>query len=188
MPRLNLTLNARLQPMHRHDIEDQLDEHFAGLPFQVETDGGGTGIAENGETEYCDIGLISEHSSAEELQQLIAILENTFCPQGSRLTLYPEDENAAVEQQPLGQLQGLALYLNGTDLPDEVYAESDVNEVWDACERLLADEGEPMNYWEGDTETAIYCYGKNFQEMQRRLQPFLDEYPLCAQCRVVQIA
>ena len=46
MPRLNLTLNARLQPMHRHDIEDQLDEHFAGLPFQVETDGGGTGIAE----------------------------------------------------------------------------------------------------------------------------------------------
>ena len=91
-------------------------------------------------------------------------------------------------QQPLGQLQGLALYLNGTDLPDEVYAESDVNEVWDACERLLADEGEPMSYWEGDTETAIYCYGKNFQEMQRRLQPFLDEYPLCAQCRVVQIA
>ena len=56
MHRLNLTLNARLQPMHRHDIEDQLDEHFAGLPFQVETDGGGTGIAENGETEYCDRG------------------------------------------------------------------------------------------------------------------------------------
>ena len=69
MPRLNLTLNARLQPMHRHDIEDQLDEHFAGLPFQVETDGGGTGIAENGETEYCDIGLISEHSSLVEPRQ-----------------------------------------------------------------------------------------------------------------------
>lgn len=42
MINLTINLNVRLQPMHRHDIEDALQEKFEELEIEAETMGGGT--------------------------------------------------------------------------------------------------------------------------------------------------
>ncbi|WP_207625594.1 hypothetical protein [Paenalcaligenes suwonensis] len=89
---------------------------------------------------------------------------------------------------PFGHQEGLALYLNGTDLPDEVYQNCDVNVVWSEVDKALGDEGSIHSHYQGMTETAFYMYGNSYETMRERIQPFLDEYPLCQRCRIVQIA
>ena len=54
--------------------------------------------------------------------------------------------------------------------------------------RLCEGEGEVMSHWQGPRETALYLYGGSFANLKARLTPFLDAYPLCQKCRVVQIA
>ena len=54
--------------------------------------------------------------------------------------------------------------------------------------RLLEGEGRVLSYWQGPTETSLYMYGPSFKTMNERLRPFLETYPLCQRCRVVQIA
>jgi hypothetical protein len=92
------------------------------------------------------------------------------------------------EELPFGINEGLAVYLNGTDLPDEVYAECDSNFVYSEFNRLLGPAGKVHSHWQGPTETALYMYGPSFEAMKSRLANFLDSYPLCQRARVVQIA
>ncbi|MGX9900930.1 hypothetical protein ACW0JT_15635 [Arthrobacter sp. SA17] len=44
------------------------------------------------------------------------------------------------------------------------------------------------SHWQGPQETALYMYGSDFNVMQERLTHFLQDYPLCQQSRVAQIA
>jgi hypothetical protein len=55
-----------------------------------------------------------------------------------------------------GITEGLAVYLNGTDLPDEVYVGGDVNELIAALLECLGAEGDMQSWWEGPRETALY--------------------------------
>lgn len=89
---------------------------------------------------------------------------------------------------PFGKAEGLAIYLNGTDLPKEVYEKSDVNVVYDTVEKLLGDRGAIQGYWQGPTETALYLYGDSAQEMREAIAGFLASYPLCQRARIIQIA
>ena len=106
-----------------------------------------------------------------------------LAPKGSRLHIPDQDRTL-----DFGKHEGLALHLNGTDLPSEVYANSDINFVFQECDRLLNGVAFVNSHWEGPLETALYMYGKDFQDMHRRLQPLLESYPLCQKSRVVQIA
>jgi hypothetical protein len=97
-------------------------------------------------------------------------------------------EDPHEEPIPFGDSAGLAVYLNGTDLPSHVYQECDANVVRSEMHRLLEGIGSVVSEWDGPTETAIYAYGASFKEMSERLAAFLTTYPLCERCRVVQIA
>ena len=88
----------------------------------------------------------------------------------------------------MGQQEGLALYLNGTDLPDEVYQNCDANVMIDHLVRLMDGIGSYYSHWVGPTETALYFYGTSYEGMLAAIRDFLDEYPLCQRCQVVQIA
>ena len=88
----------------------------------------------------------------------------------------------------LGSSEGLGIYLNGTDLPDETYRDCDVDVVYSEFNRLLTGIGSVHSHWQGPTETALYVYGRTAAEMRTALQPFLDSYPLCERARIVQIA
>lgn len=176
-------LNARLQPNDRADIEDALDAVMEKHKHGVRVVGGGTLTEQSGEVAECDIQIELDDPSDATIDMVMRTLEAMLAPKGSRL--YIPDQNRQVD---FGLQEGLALYLNATSLPDEVYRNTDANHVYAECQRLLAGIGTVSSYWQGAEETALYMYGSDFKTMHERLLPLLNTYPLCQQCRVEQIA
>lgn len=175
-----LKLNAKFQPFSRHDLEDLLDE-FLGEENLGKTTGGGTSTDDNGEVEYCDIEIeLNENPNA--LDKLLTYLEEIGIPKGSKI--YNENY-----EKEIGILEGLAIYTNGTDLPDEVYQNFDINVVYDTISKILDDVLVLTSYYEGNTETGLYFYVRGtFEEAKNRIAQFVSEYPLCEKCRIVKIA
>jgi len=148
-----------------------------------EVSGAGTLQGADGEIESFDIDLELLDSSPSLLDWLVAGLEKLGAPKGSKLFI----KETAVER-PLGQAEGMAIYLNGTDLDPSVYSSCDLNLVISACEARLGGNGRRLSYWEGPKETALYFYGASFAQMKALVDPFLATYPLCQKCRIVPIA
>ncbi|SFR89716.1 hypothetical protein SAMN05216570_0411 [Dyella sp. OK004] len=176
-------LNARVQPIHRGEIyEDPLDaflrEHKLG-----EVDGGGTMLTEHGEIDHCDVEINLTDIGEDKLALLASTLNNLGAPKGSKLML---DEGK--REIPIGRNEGLAIYLNGTDLPDEVYANCDSNAVYSTFVELLGEAGVIQSWWQGPTETALYLYGPSFEQMRGLVADFMASYPLCQKARLAQIA
>lgn len=140
-------------------------------------------MAANGEVIDCDIEIEIDELSELTVDAVTETLATMLAPKGS--TLYVSDQDRRID---FGAHEGLALYLNGADVPDDVYRDCDSNHVYAECGRLLEGLGVVSSHWQGPREIALYMYGWDFQAMQERLTPFLQEYPLCQQCRVIQIA
>lgn len=176
-------LNARIQPMHRGDFfEDPLNEELQRASIG-EVSGGGTMQSQNGEIAFCDIEIELTEYDHEAVNRIIEVLERLGAPKGSKLKI--EAENREVS---FGVSEGLAVYLNGTDLPDHVYQTCDSNFVYSEFDRLLEGEGRVLSYWQGPTETAFYLYGKSFEQMRAKVAKFVHTYPLCQKCRIEQVA
>lgn len=176
-------LNARIQPMHRGEFfEDPLNEELTRHSLG-EVSGGGTMQMKSGEIEYCDIEIQVVRSLGDVATKIVEVLERLGAPKGSKLTIEADGSQLA-----FGVSEGMAVYLNGTDLPDNVYKECDSNFVHSEFNRLLAGEGRVLSYWQGPTETAFYVYGASFVEMKAKVSSFVASYPLCQQCRIEQIA
>ena len=177
------TINARLQPMHREEyFEGPLDAALKAAG-RWEVSGGGTMQNVSGEVEYSDIELKGSELDDETVRLIVSTLESLGAPKGSKLTI-----ESTAEKIQFGLAEGMAVYLNGTDLPDETYRDCDSNHVHAEFDRLLGEEGRVLSYWQGPTETAFYVYGRSFDEMTRRLSAFIASYPLCAQSRIERIA
>jgi hypothetical protein len=177
-------LNARIMPLDRGEqYEDPLGEALAENGFG-EVTGGGTMQSKDGEIEYCgiDIDLFDVPKGVPFVCQFLA---QCGAPKGSKLQYNHKGKDIEV---PFGEAEGLAIYLNGTELPDEVYKECDVNHVYEQINRLLGDRGAIHGHWQGPTETALYLYGSSAEEMRKLIAAFLAEYPLCQRARVVTIA
>lgn len=177
-----VTLNAKLQPMHRGELEDAFSDVCKENEFAAEVVGGGTLLEPSGEVKECDIEVQLDDASDASVGFVRALFEAMLAPVGSRISV-PDREPIA-----FGTHQGLGLYLNGIDLPDETYASGDSNHVFEECARLLDGIGMVNSHWQGPTETALYMYGRDFERMHAAIRPLLDGYPLCRQCRVVRIA
>jgi hypothetical protein len=177
------TMNARLQPLDRGEyFEDPLEEILARDKLGSVT-GGGTALGEDGEIESCDIEIQVPEASDAVLDAIRTALEALGAPRGSRLTV--EGRDAPL---PLGQSEGLALYLNGTDLEDSVYESCSADFVYDELTRSLAGIGKVYSVWQGPTETAFYLYGTSFEAMNAAIAGLVDSYPLCQDARIVKIA
>jgi len=177
-------LNARIMPIERGEwYEDPLGEALEenGLG---EVTGGGTLTTKEGEIEYCgiDVDLFDVEKGVPFVCQF---LTEQGAPKGSSLEY---ELNGEKKEVPFGATEGLAIYLNGTDLPDEVYQQCDINVAYDEINRLLDDRGMIQGHWQGPTETALYLYGISADEMRERIAGYLAEYPLLQQARVVKIA
>lgn len=177
---ITVTLKARLQPLERGDLEDALSDILEH--YQIgEVSGGGSLYTKEGEIIECDIEINATDISDDAINHILGFLNKALSPKGSRLRI---DERII----PFGQQEGLALYLNGTDLPDEVYANNDVNVVWSEVDNALGEEGAIHSHHQSNTETAFYLYGNSFATMRERIQPILAQHPLCQRCRIEQIA
>lgn len=182
-------LNARLQPLDRGDVfEDPLDELLQANGLGKVT-GGGTMLSETGEMEFCDVEITVPAMDEPTLQGVIANLEKLGAPCGSKLMMANGAMMASGDRDlPFGKTEGLAVYLNGTDLDDSVYVTCDVNFVVSELGRLTNGISRYQSYWQGTTETALYLYGENAEGLRKLILPFLEEYPLCEKARTVQIA
>jgi hypothetical protein len=177
------TLNARMQPIHRDDLEDAFNASMEEFGSVARVVGGGTAFARSGEIEACDLEIEVDEVSDASIGRVIGVLESVLAPKGSRLVIPSRSEPVS-----FGVHEGLAVYLNGADLAADVYRTCDVNYVIEEGGRLLEGVGHIASHWEGQNETALYIYGKSFTDMSERLLPFLNSYPLCAKCRLEQIA
>lgn len=177
-------LNARVQPIDRGErYEDPLHDALDGKGLG-EVTGGGTMQSENGEISYCgiDLDLIDADKAVPFICNFLAMCG---APKGSKLIF---EIDGVKQEVPFGKLEGLAIYLNGTDLLPEVYENCDINHVYDEINRLLGDRGEIQGHWQGPMETALYLYGYSVKEMKDQISALMAEYPLCQKARIEVIA
>ena len=148
---LILKINGKLRPLDRGELyEDPIHDELENLKIGS-VEGGGTLQSKTGEIEYCDVEIMLAEINEENIQQVKLIAENIGLPKGSSLTV-----ESTGQRFELGNKEGLALYLNGTDLPTETYQTTDVNYVVEQIEKLIDGIGKMESYWEGNLETALY--------------------------------
>jgi len=177
-------LNARIVPLDRGErYEDPLSEAFASNGLGQVT-GGGTMQTQGGEIQYCGID-IDLFDVAKGVPFVCDFLAQRGAPRGSKLQYEQDGQKIEV---PFGACAGLAIYLNGTDLPDEVYEQCSLDQVCSEIARLLDKRGEIQGLWQGRTETALYLYGPSEEEMRRLITDFMAAYPLCQRARLMTIA
>jgi len=187
-PRLDVVyvaeLNAHLRPLDRGSaFEDPLEEALSRAGMRAEIVGGGTQLTKEGEPVQADTEIAVPSESEEVEAAIIRALEALGAPKGSHL-IAP----GGTRRIPFGIAEGMGVYLDGTGLPTNVYAECDINVVIERFGELLGDCGAMLSYWEGPTETALFWYGPSYQDMANAIEPFVAEYPLLHGCRIVQIA
>ena len=180
--RVRITLNARLRPLDRGArYEIPLQEVLNARAPGSRVTGAGTLLTAEREPLIGDIDLDVEGDGGEVLKLVTAALEAAGAPKGSRARL---DEGDPVT---FGVTEGLAVYLNGTDLPGEAYATGDVNDLIAALLERLGAEGDMQSYWEGPRETALYLYGPSAVRMDELIAGVLARFPLAQRCRVVPL-
>lgn len=180
--RLWITINARLRPLDRSDrFEDPLQAALDARVPGSKVTGAGTSLTADREPAFSDIDLDIEGDAGAALRLVIATLEANGAPKGSRARLGDSEPVA------FGVTEGLAVYLNGTDLPDDVYATNDVNDLVSALLDSLGGEGQMQSYWQGPRETALYLYGPSASRMNDLIADVLTHFPLAQGCRVVPL-
>ena len=182
-----IDIKARLQPLYREELfEEPLEKIFEAKGIG-RLDGGGTLQSANGEIESCDISFIADEKHHDEVLKILSAMA-VMLPKGSMLVWQNNDENDdGYEELPIGSCEGMGIYLNGTELPEEVYRECDVNFVISELIRLMGEEYYYFSFHEGAEETALYFYGTDFGKMTAASAEFISGYPLCSKCRIVKL-
>ena len=141
--------------------------------------GGGSQLNELGGIDYAEIEI--ELSNLDEALRIVsAALEKSGAPKGSEL-IHAEDARVLRE---FGTHECLAIYLDGTSLPDHVYANLD----FDAVVSEIANAAGRDSYhgsWQGSEETGIFFFGANADDMFARVEPVLRDLPIGQNARVV---
>ena len=180
---LQVRINARLPSVQRGDrYEDPLAfwlEH--AFPGSSVT-GGGTLLSTDGEPLTCgiDAQVVGDHDAV--LDGVVAYLTEHGTPCGSTASIVGDGS------REFGTTEGLALYLDGSTLGPDVYADNDINEFFDDLHAQVSEAGALHAYWEGPSTTAVYLYGASADAMLAAITPLLDKHPLAQNYRVEQIA
>ena len=178
-------LNDKIMPIDRGEVYEDLLDEFLKQKFYGEVSGGGTLQSKSGEIEYCDveIELRENEITRQAIIEIIDKFESLGAPKGSKLII-----ESTGEKIEFGKLEGLAVYLDGINLSDEVYKNSDSEAVATEIRKLAGIKSDVLRYWEGNTETALYFYGESFNDMKDAIKDFLGTNPECENARVEQIA
>ena len=168
-----------IEPIDRGDryedpLQDALDKAGAGR-----VTGGGSQLDELGGISYVDIEIELANLDAA-LRTVTAALEAAGAPQGSELLL-ASDESVLRE---FGTQQCLAVFLDGTSLPDDVYAELDFEAVVEEI-GAAAGAGSYRGFWQGPEETGLFLFGPDAEAMLARVEPVLRRIPIGQNARVV---
>lgn len=180
-----IQFNEKLDPIDVEDYYEEPLEEFLNEKEYGEIVGGGTMQSPTGEIEFFDIQVLiyDDNNIMKIIDEIKIKLESLGAPKGSFIEIEDGEEKIS-----FGKREGLAIYLDGVNLPENVYKECDSNYVVSEIIRLTGCNDDIIRFWEGDTETAIYFYGESFDKMERDIFEFVNTYPLCKGARIVQIA
>ena len=157
---LQVRINARLPSVQRGDrYEDPLAYWLEARFPGSRVTGGGTLRSPEGEPLSCGIDAAVVGDSDAILNGVVGFLVEQGAPRGSSATIVDG------AYRPVGTAEGLAVYLDGTDLPASVYAAHDVNEFFDQLHEAIAGTGALQAFWEGHDTTAVYVYGPSYDAM-----------------------
>ncbi|MEA5112649.1 MAG: hypothetical protein VB050_01335 [Geobacteraceae bacterium] len=134
------------------------------------------------EVEYVELDL-NLYSLDAGIETARLVLETAGAPAGSEFRVRRDSGEQVIR---FGVQEGLAIYLDGINLPDEIYDTC----TCDGLAVLISGElasvgGEIRGSWVGRSETSIYMYGPNAEQMFAAIEPILTVYPLCRNARVV---
>lgn len=181
-PVVTVHLNARLQPMHRgRQFEEPLDQ-WLRTENLGEVSGGGTHFTPGEGIDSCDVELRVVELDDALLTRLADKLAALHAPLGSKLIV-----EATRREVAIGVSEGLALHLNGCDLPDSVYETCELDELVGLLDGALGSLGAVMSHYDGPRETSLYIYGRSYAALSEAVSPIVASYPLCAQCRLERI-
>ena len=168
-----------IEPIDRGDrYEDPLQAILEKMGIGRVT-GGGSQLNELGEIAYADVEI--ELANVDEAVGIVAeALEIAGAPQGSELIQTSEDRVL----REFGKLQCLAIYLDGTSLPDEVYADLDFEAVVAAIGTAAGDNSY-RGLWQGAQETGLFFFGPDAEAMFARVELVLRPLPIGQNARVV---
>ncbi len=168
-----------IEPIDRGDrYEDPLQATLERMGLGRVT-GGGSQLDKLGGIAYADIDI--ELTNGDEALRIVAeALEEAGAPQGSEL-IQTSDSRVLRE---FGKLQCLAIYLDGTSLPDEVYATLDFEAVVEAIGAAAGDNSY-RGFWQGPEETGMFLFGSDAEAMFARVEPILRRLPIGQNARVV---
>jgi hypothetical protein len=176
--------NHKIGPIDRGErYEEPLGEALSAHGYG-EADGGGTMQSKEGEIVFIDVHMYLSSPDAS-IPFVTKFLEDRGAPKGSKLKIYQDDN--VIREIPFGVREGFAIYLDGVNLPDEVYKQSDSNVVVSEIDKRLKGHGEIEAHWQGPTETALYVYGDSNAVMKPLIEDFIESYPLCKGARIVDL-
>ena len=182
-PLIVVHLNARLQPLDRGEaFEDPLDDWLREAKLG-EVCGAGSAFIPGEGVQSCDVEVRLNALDETSLVRLAERLDAMGAPVGSKLIV--EESGAEID---IGVNEGLALHLNGVDLPDHVYASTSADELVEKLEAALAGAGRVLSHFDGPRETSLFLYGGAYAAMERAIAPVLANYPLCQGARLEKIA
>lgn len=125
--------------------------------------------------------ILANLDKSVELVKLV--LEEAGAPAGSEICFRRDERDEIIH---FGRKEGLAVYLDGINLSDEVYDTCSCDGLAALIsEALTSIGGEIRGSWVGRSETAIYLYGPNSENMFSLIEPILAAYPLCQNARIV---
>ena len=127
----------------------------------------------NLELELADLSLIPT---------VIETLEKQGAPKGSELKYSHLGTDTVVE---FGTLECLTLFLDGVNLPDEVYQSTDIDEL---LVKLCESSGGLAEFrasWAGESETSIHFFCHDANALFQKMEPAIRSYPLCQNSRIV---
>ncbi|MEZ6128360.1 MAG: hypothetical protein R3C59_06740 [Planctomycetaceae bacterium] len=175
------TLYEYIEPLDRGErYEDLLDEVLTehGLG---EICGGGSMMSDSFGIEYVDIEI-----QLTDLQRglpiIVDTLESRGAPIGSLLRYSLDGED---QMREFGVAECVAIVLDGTTLPDEVYESSDINDMISEMVDAIEDAGELRSWWEGPTDTVLYFFGHDAEQLWSVLQPVVESYDRCQNARII---
>lgn len=156
--------------------EDPLDTALRGASLG-EVTGGGSQLGALGEIEFADVEIEVANLEAA-LPVIIDVLQRSGAPVGSQLLA------AGGVIREFGEQQSVAVYLDGTTLPDEVYANLDFD---DLVERLTGAAGADSyhGHWGGPEETGLFFFGRDAEATFSALEAVLRQMPIGQNARVV---
>lgn len=169
-----------IEPLDRGDrYEDLLQAVLENTNIGRVT-GGGSQLNELGGIEFADVEIELANLDEPALRTVADALEQAGAPQGSELIAAADDRIL----RQFGTLQCLAIFLDGTSLPDEVYADLDFDAVVGEI-GAAAGEDSFRGFWQGPEETGVFFFGPDAEAMFTRVEPVLRRLPIGQNARVV---